>query len=295
MDNSRMKIFLHLIESNSLTETAAAFGYSISGVSHKMSSLEQELGFPLLTKTKEGFVPSENAKSLIPIMRSRVMWDELLNQEIADIQGVEDSSLTVASYFSVASQWLPQVISRFHQDYPRVRINVVESVWQGISDVLSEHRADLGFYSYVPSAGTHWIPLKSVPLVAVVPEQHPLAQKDYIRLEDLANETVIMPDHGSDVDVEQLFQDINLQKKCCVRTMHMQTALGMVEQGMGVTVTNELFTRGFRTRVKVLPLDPPRSTSFGVGYPSDCKLSPAAEKFMEYTCSIIRDERMVKN
>ena len=290
MEKSKIRIFLYVVDSGSLTKAAAAFGYTTSGISHMMAALEEEVGFPLLVRSKSGVVPTDNASRLIPIMRSQVSWDEQLQQEVAEISGLNKGTLTIASYYSIASQWLPTIITRFHRDYPNIEINVIEGVWQEVSSNLTEHRADMGFYSYMPTIKYHWIPLKNVPLVAVLPANHPLAEKTHIRLEDLENETIIMPDYGSDVDVENLFA--NKKQKYQFSTLHLQTAMGMVEQGMGVSITNELFTKGYNYDVKVLPLDPPRSTNFGLSFPADTKLTPAAAKFIEYTKAIIRDSSM---
>ena len=189
MEKSKIRIFLYVVDSGSLTKAAAAFGYTTSGISHMMAALEEEVGFPLLVRSKSGVIPTDNASRLIPIMRSQVSWDEQLQQEVAEISGLNKGTLTIASYYSIASQWLPTIITRFHRDYPNIEINVIEGVWQEVSSNLTEHRADMGFYSYMPTIKYHWIPLKNVPLVVVVPANHPLAEKTHIRLEDLENET----------------------------------------------------------------------------------------------------------
>ena len=291
MEKSKIRIFLYVVDSGSLTKAATAFGYTTSGISHMMAALEEEVGFPLLVRSKSGVVPTDNANRLIPIMRSQVSWDEQLQQEVAEISGLNKGTLTIASYYSIASQWLPTVISRFHRDYPNIQINVLEGVWHEVAANLTEHRADMGFYSYMPSIKYHWIPLKSVPMVVIVPANHRLAEKGMVRLEDLEGETIIMPDSGSDADVQTLFAN-NKKLKYQFSTLHIHTAMAMVEQGVGISITNELVTKGHTSNVKILPLDPPRPCEFGLSFPADTKLTPAAAKFIEYTKTIIRDSSM---
>ena len=109
--------------------------------------------------------------------------------------------------------------------------------------------------------------------------------------EIVTGETIIMPDSGSDADVQTLFAN-NKKLKYQFSTLHIHTAMAMVEQGVGISITNELVTKGHTSNVKILPLDPPRTCEFGLSFPADTKLTPAAAKFIEYTKTIIRDSSM---
>ena len=287
MDRTRVKIFLYVIDSGSLTKAASAFGYTTSGISHMMSTMEEEVGFPLLIRSRSGVVPTANANRLIPILRSQLSWDEQLQQTISDISGMNSGSITIAAYSSIAGQWLPTVISRFHRDYPAIEINLLEGTWQEVANYLSEHRADMGFYSYQPSIKYHWVPLRNDKMVVIVPMNHPLAEQSSVKLSDLDNESIIMPAYGMDMDVQNVLKGRNPKHQ--FTTLETYSAFGMAEQGLGVVITNELTTKGRINRMKILPFDPPMSISLGVAFPSDTQLTPAAAKFIDYAKVIIRD------
>ena len=74
MDRTKVRIFLYVIDSGSLTKAAGAFGYTTSGISHMMSAMEEEVGFPLLIRSRTGVTPTANAERLIPILRSSCIW-----------------------------------------------------------------------------------------------------------------------------------------------------------------------------------------------------------------------------
>ncbi len=287
MDRTKVKIFLYVVDSGSLTKAAGAFGYTTSGISHMMSAMEEEVGFPLLIRSRTGVTPTANAERLIPILRSQLSWDEQLQQTISEISGMNSGSITIAAYSCIASQWLPKVISRFHRDYSAIEINLLEGTWQEVANYLSEHRADMGFYSYQPSIKYHWIPLKNDNMVVAVPPDHPLASHSSVLLSDLDGENIIMPAYGMDMDVQNLLKD--RKPRCQFTTLENYSAFGMVEQGLGLVITNELITKGRVNQMKVLPLDPPQSINLGVAFPSDTQLTPAAAKFIEYAKTIIRD------
>ena len=290
MDRTKTKIFLYVIDSGSFTKAAAAYGYTTSGISHMMSSMEEEFGFPLLIRSRSGVKPTANAEKLIPILRSQLSWDEQLQQTISEISGMNSGAITIAAYSSIASQWLPTVISRFHRDYPAIRINLLEGVWQEVANYLTEHRADMGFYSYQSSIKYNWVPLKKDRMVVLVPPDHPLAGRESVKLTELDQEQIIMPAYGMDIDVQNLFKGKSPRYQ--FTTMENYSAFGMVEHGLGIMVTNELSTRVRSHKMKLIPLDPDTYISLGVAFPTDTQLTPAAAKFIEYTKLIIRDSSL---
>ena len=72
--------FLKAVEYGSLTKAAEALVYTQPGISHMISSLEKEMGFPLLIRGKDGVFPTENAKPLIYYMQQIVSADETLKE-----------------------------------------------------------------------------------------------------------------------------------------------------------------------------------------------------------------------
>lgn len=290
MDLDKAKIFLYAIDSGSLTRAAAEFDYTPSGISHMMSSMEAEVGFPLLIRTKTGIIPTENAKKLIPIMRAQCEWDEQFVQTISEINGLTQGTLRIGAYSSIASQWLPSVLARFNQDFPVIRIELLEGVWQEVDSYLQERKVDIAFFSYQPGIKYQWFSLRNDPMVVAVPLSSPLAGKSSVRMKDILGEKLIMPAFGSDVDVVNLLREENVRFEHQFSTLQNYSALGMVEQGMGILITNELITKGRTNKLKILPFNPPRSISLGIAVPMENRKSPVVSKFLAYATQMLREE-----
>lgn len=50
----KYEVFLKVVELGSLTRAAEVLGFTQSGISHTLSSLEHEFGFPLLVRSRSG-------------------------------------------------------------------------------------------------------------------------------------------------------------------------------------------------------------------------------------------------
>ena len=70
MDIKKIRAMLVAAECGSLSSAAEKLGYTQSGLTHMMNSLESELGVNLLIRSKTGVQLSEEAKALLPYMQS---------------------------------------------------------------------------------------------------------------------------------------------------------------------------------------------------------------------------------
>ena len=283
----KARIFLEAIRSGSLSQAARRYGYTPSGVSHMMDALECEVGFSLLVRTKTGVAPTPNAERLIPLMRDACNKDEQLSQAISEVRGLATGTLRVAAYASIANRWLPKVIASFHRDYPQIRIDLLEGVWQEVASYLSNQKVDIGFYSYFPTIPYRWVFLRKDPMVVAVPPNHHLAKRSSVRLEELVGERLIFPAYGSDVDVLRLIEGTGIKADYQISTLYNYSAFGMVEEGLGIVITNRLITEGLTTRIRLLPFDPPQSIDLGVAIPEESEHTPAVRRFVEYASRIV--------
>ena len=282
MDSTKCKVFLKSVELGSFSKAAAALNYTPSGVSQLIDTFEKEMGYPLLIRDTKGVKPTENALKIIPVLREIVLQEERLHQISAEIKGLTTGSITIAAYSSIATHWLPQVIKSFQEDYPQIEIKLMEGIRQEVSKWLEDKLADVAFLSYKEPILYDWIPLAEDPMLAVLPKTHPLAHQKSYPLENCQNENFIMPALGRDDDVIALFEQNKLAPHIHFSTLENFAAMAMIEQGLGMSIMNELITRNWQCDVVKLPLDPPQQITLGMAIPSLKNASPAVKRFVGY-------------
>ena len=159
MESARCKAFLAVAETGSFTKAADKLGYTPSGVSQLVNALEAELGFPLLIRGRKGAVPSADGEALLPAVREYLAQEKRIYELAAEVRGLSSGSVTIASYSSVATHWLPELIASFQREYPGIRIKLMEGIRQEVCRWLDEGAADVGFLSYAQPMPYDWIPL----------------------------------------------------------------------------------------------------------------------------------------
>lgn len=283
METARCKAFLAAAQTGSFTRAAAQLNYTPSGVSQLVSALEKDFGFSLFLRGKKGVVLTENGAHLLPAVQEFLAQEDRLFSLATQINGLLTGSVAIAAYSSIATHWLPAVIRIFQRDYPQVQITMREGIRQEVVNWLDTRQVDLAFLSYMEPMPYQWVPLGKDPMLAVLPKNHPLADAPAYPLKNCAEDPFIMPALGRDDDVVALFESCGIVPNIKFTTLENFAALAMVEQGLGVSVMNELITRKRLCDVVKRPIDPPASILLGAAYPSQGSLSPAAKKFLEYS------------
>ena len=282
METSRYRAFAAAAETGSLSRAAERLSYSPSGVSQLISALEADLGLSLLIRTRHGVSLSPAGEALLPAIRALLQQEERVFQLSSDLNGLMTGEIHIASYSSISSHWLPKIIKAFQRDYPNIRIHLMEGIRQEILQWLEESHADIAFMSAVEGCHYDWIPLKDDPMIAVLPKDHACADDAVYPISRCNQEQFIMPALGKDADVVELFERFDLNPSIAYSTNESFAAFAMIENGLGMTITNQLITEGFQADVVRLPVDPPQHISFGILIPNKDMLSPAARKFIQY-------------
>lgn len=288
METARCRAFLTAAESGSFSAAAELLGYTPSGVSQLVSALENELGVSLLSRSKRGVALTPSGESLLPAAREMLRQEQRLREQAAELKGLAMGSVTIATYASIARRWLPEVIRAFRADYPQIRIDVVEGIWQELHQMVGERRADMAFMSYAEPMPYDFVELTKDPMLAILPRDHPLAGAERYPLERCREETFIMPAKGRDVDIVEMLKRAGIELQIKVSTLENLSALAMIEQGLGMSVMNDIITQRWECDVVKLPLDPPQEVTLGVAVPDLAHLAPAAKRFLDYAVARLK-------
>ena len=291
METARCKAFLAAAESGSFTLAAERLGYTPSGISQLVNALEDEMGFYLLRRSNRGVSLTREGRQLLPVIRSLLHQEERLFQEAANLQGLNTGHIVISSYFSMAAYWLPRVIAAFEQKYPGISIELREGIRTELVDWLAGSEVDVAFLTGGDDLPFEWRPLADVPLLALVPPDHPRAGDASFPLSACREESFILPAFGRDADTLRALHQAGVEPQVRYPTVEDYSAMAMVASGLGVSIMNSLLMTNCPFDLVQMPLDPPQHLTFGVAVPDWEQASPAVRKFCAYARHMLTDEQ----
>lgn len=283
MDIKKYELFADVAETKNFTKSGERIGYTQSGVSHILKSLENEIGFTLFARTKQGVRLTPNAKRLLPLVHALLSSNENLTQTINNLNGVNTGKLVIASFSSVSIHWLPKIIHRFQEIYPGITISLMEGGTDEIVGWVEDAMADFGFLSRKNIRGLDWVPLCDDPLMAVLPKDYPAPEGGRFPISGFREQPFIISAMGTDYDVHDALDTANVVPRVHFTSKDDHAIISMISSHLGISILPRLVLRGYEDQVWAYPLDPFCSRNLGVAVKSLQEMSPAAKKFLKLT------------
>lgn len=254
-------------------------GYTISGLSRMIASIEKELGLSLLIRSRDGVRPTPECEALLPSLKNFILSGEICLQTAAAIGGGAIGTVKIGMAYSALYRPMVQVIGKFHKKYPKVKTEIINGNSSELMKSLTAREIDLCVISQREGACL-WHPLFNDPLLAWIPEDHPLAQGDSAPIESLEGAAYIDIFPGLDSDNKRLFDRYHINPDIRFTTYDSRAAQAMVASGLGCALNNALNTPKPGNGLAVLPLDPPQTVAIGIA--SAKSPTPATETFLKF-------------
>lgn len=289
MSISKYEVFLKVVELGSLTKAADLLGFTQSGISHTISSLEMEFGFSLLVRNRSGVKLTVNGEQVLQPIREILKWNEQLKQQVADIHGLETGTITIGTFTSVSVNWLPGMIKEFRKEYPYIEFKLREGGYLEIEQWIEGGIIDCGFISLPTREKFEVIPLKQDRMLAILSRDHPLSGAPYMPLAQISHEDFIIQKPGSDYDVRRIMAKAGIKPNIKFTAGDDYAIIAMVEKGLGISILPEMVITRQNHNVAMLELEEREFRSLGIAVNSIKYASPATRRFLKYVQEWLRD------
>ena len=288
MESARCKAFVTAAETGSFSKAGEVLGYTPSGVSQLVASLERELGLPLLGRNRKGVTLTENGRRLLPAVREFLQQENRIYQLAGEMSGLLVGSVTIATYSSVATHWLPAMMMRFQQEHPQVEFELFNGDYHDVDRWLADGSVDLAFVALPAEADSRCVPLYRDELVAVLPKGHRLCSLPVCPAAEIAKEPIISLLETSNHDVRRALDAVGAKPDIRFRTKDDYAVIAMVRQGLGVSIMPSLLLRGNNEGVELRPLAPPAYRTIALTMGS-VETGPAARQFAEFARAWVKE------
>jgi DNA-binding transcriptional LysR family regulator len=285
-DLNDLLAFRAVAELSSFRKAAESLHLSQPAFSRRIDKLEQALGVRLLERTTRRV-------SLTAVGRDferkvRELLDDL-DATLLGIRGVAATRMgevTIACVPSTVYYYLSEVLRRYHEQCPKVRVKVLDA---GANDVLasvSRGEADFGLNFVGAQEGElEFKPLVEERFVAACRRDHALAKQRRVTWAQLGEHDYISVGRtsGNRVLLDQALAGLPNRPLAIYEAQHVTTTLGLVEAGLGVAAVPSMAMpgRGHPLLVSVPLIDPVVTRKVGLIRRRGRALSPAAQQLYD--------------
>ncbi|MDO4280224.1 MAG: LysR family transcriptional regulator [Peptococcaceae bacterium] len=279
---SKYDIFCKVVEHNGFTKAANVINYSQSAVSQTVKNLEQEMGFTLLIRGKEGIHLTADGKEMYPYIQAIAKAEQALERRQKELRGLFNSEIRIGTFTSVSRNLLPGWMAAFKESYPSIRFVLEQGEYTTIPEWVEDDAVDFGFVNLDATPEWEGRPLYSDEMCAVMPLDHPLTRKLEVSLADLAEESLILLDEGEFNSPLRAFEAAGLAPNIDYEVYDDYTIIAMIEEGLGVSIMYRRVLNGYEDKVAIRPIAENIRRRVGIIWKNWDVLPIAARQFIEH-------------
>jgi len=277
----QLELLVSLSGASSIAAAGARIGMSASATSHALRALEQTLGCEVVDRLAAGVALTHAGKLALSHARDVFASLQQVKTAGADSQGVHTGVLRIGSIGpSTSLRLLPPLLEKFRRRHPGVQVHVTERADPDIEQDLADRKVEIGVVR-LPQPALDTVTLANDELVAVLPQNHPLARTPTVAVRDLAEYPLILTQAGSQGMVLAMFERAGVRPKIAHELFQMVSILEFVAHGNGVSVLASLSVPESRPGVIVRPITPRVVRRVAFACLDAARLSPAGRAFWE--------------
>lgn len=276
------QIFQTVVEQGSFQKAAEIMNLTPSAISHAISTAEKELGFPLFNRNKSGVTLTTYGENLQPYILTVLNSDAKLQQAILEFNGLTQGSVKIGTFSSVCSNFIPDLVTSFKKIHPNIEIKIYQGTYDDVYNWLKTGVVDIGFLS---TSSCKELPIQSLyedELLCIVPKSFHTKHRNYIELEELANENFVSQRESTDADIQNLCQKHQLQLHSSCHVVDDLSTIAMVAAGLGICIMPKLVMQNIPFDVDVYSLKPAEYRTIGLCCVNAELMAPAVKSMYKH-------------
>jgi LysR family transcriptional regulator, regulator for metE and metH len=238
LDIKHLKLIIAVTEEKSVTKAGERLHLTQSALSHQLRDLEERLATPLFLRLNKKMVLTQAGERLL--QSARQVLDELKHTEedLKQMAASDQGALRLSTECYTCYYWLPELLREFSQKYPNIEIKIdLENTYEPLPALLKA-KLDLAIVCDMPrDARLTYQPLFKDELVAVMPPDHPLAARNYLRAEDFADQHLFLCVSQKNSDLYQyVLNPANVSPARFSHVQMVEAIIEIVKAGLGISV-----------------------------------------------------------
>lgn len=240
----QLEYFVAVGETGSIAAASEKVNVSSPSISAAISHLEKVFGLPLFVRQHaQGLSLTSGGRRMMEQARRVLREADALMDLSGDISGSVRGPLAVGCLLTFAQVVLPPVRRSFQDAFPEVRVEQHELNQADIFSFLRRAEIDVALtYDLDLPADLRFEPLIELPPYAIVSEDHELAGREAVTVEDLLGLPMVLLDLPFSAEYFlSFFTRIGARPVIAERTRDMAVMRGLVANGFGYSLANVRF------------------------------------------------------
>jgi DNA-binding transcriptional LysR family regulator len=230
--------FIEIARLGNMRRAAYALSISQPALTARLQALEEELGAALFRRTHKGMILTPAGRAFLPHADRAVDAIRSGRSLVRELEYGVIGELALAVAPAVSAYVLPEILGRFTERHPDVRLRVRTGHSEEILDLVARDEVGLGIVREIRDARVRSRPLYEDELVLIARPDHPFAMAGRIDVSEIKHAQLILFDRTSSYYdlTNALFRAAGVIPRGITEVDNIEAAKRMVERGLGVAL-----------------------------------------------------------
>ena len=279
-----MRAFFAIVEEGNISHAAQRLGMAQPALSRQMKHLEENLHVKLFERGSRRIRLTEAGQVLYNRVETILGMVDGTVREISEIGNGSKGVIRIGTITTSGAMILPELIARFHKDFPDVTFEIWEAEGARVLELLDSRIIEIAITrTQVDNLAYQLLVLPNEPLVMVMNSQNVCGENpDTIRLDELKDRPLIVPLRWK-TNLVAACKKLEFEPKIiCVSDSIVQDLL-MVKMNLGLAMipvsSKSLLTDGDLIYKRIV--EPELTTHTVVAWLKNQTLSTSCQNFLE--------------
>jgi DNA-binding transcriptional LysR family regulator len=243
MELRHLKYFIAVAEELHFARAARRLHIVQPALSKQIKLLEQELGFPLFYRTKQRVELLDAGHVFLDEARRVLRQTENAVESARRTHAGQSGRLLIAFHASAAFEVLPRMLRTYRRLYPDVMVQLSEVTTNREAELLLNSPLSVGLFRSPFIFSKESFCIETVlcePFVVALPDFHPAAKQDRVRVKALAEDLFIVPSRepkwGYSDAIFEILRANGIEPRIAQEATPMLTVASLVAGGLGVAL-----------------------------------------------------------
>ena len=270
------QIFQTVVEQGSFQKAAQVLNLTPSAISHSISTMEKELGFPLFNRNKNGITLTSYGENLQPYILTVLNSDAKLQQAISEFNGLTHGSVKIGSFSSVCTSFIPDIVTQFSAAHPNIEIKIYQGTYDDVSYWIRNGIVDFGFLSTSSAGDLHIEPFYRDPLLCIVPKDFEKELPgEKMTIGEMEKLRFVVQRESTDADIQNYMKQNHLDIQTRYHVVDDLSTVVMVASGFGICIMPELVMNDIPYDVRQYRMEPDAARIIGLAARGPHLMAPA--------------------
>ena len=198
MFDFRLKVFDTVAKRLSFTKAANELNITQPAVSKHIKEIEQQLNTRLFDRNGTKISLTFSGEILLKYTEKIFSIYRELDFEMNQLNEKHKGTLRIGASTTIAQYVLPPLLAEFHKQFKEIEVLLTIRNTEAIEDLLQHQQIDLGMIEgQSKNKLFHYIPFIKDEIVLAARENHPLANKNSLKIEELKEIPLLLREPGS--------------------------------------------------------------------------------------------------